>query len=421
MRAVRRLAVLSLSALLACRPEPVVTPRAKTPKTVQELVIATADEIARFGFPVDLSKLLMETREPAGMHEVADGYVAMVRRNTSHETFAQLRRALEVPPLTNGEGMREGIVQMIAASTFVGFLHDRDTLVFRTDAVQLGPNSSGPLEHALARALVFAYIDHNMGGLAASVLDASATSEVALVRQCLAEGFATYVADTIHASKRNKDAAIPTNVAAALLGTHANVPCAPGTAYVAALHAKGGWQAVLASFGQPPTSSEQLLHPSKLDLDFPVNVDIPPWPDKIGEAEQIQDDILGELGIERLLRERGYDDATATRAAIGWDGDRLGMWRQPNGEFVIVWRSVWDRELDAEQFAGTIAPFTQNEPRGFRIVQRGRMVDAVSAQSEDVAQAWYVALQDSLDQLAIEPADASGTEKLEQEPAPRSR
>jgi len=417
MRAVRRRLAVLVLALLACRPDPVVSPRTKQPKTVQELVVTTANEIGRFGFPVDLSKFLMETREPAGMNEVADGYVAMVRRSVSHETFAQLRRALEVPPLTNGAGMREGIVQMIAASTLVGFLHDRDTLVFRTDAVELG----GPLEHALARALVLAYIDHNMGGLAASVLDASATTEVALIRQCLTEGFATYVADTIHASKRNHDQAIPTDVPAALLGTHANVPCAPGVAYVAALHAKGGWQSVLAAFGQPPTSSEQLLHPSKLDKDFPVNVDLPPWPDKVGDAEQVQDDIVGELGIERVLRERGYDDVVASRAAIGWDGDRLGMWRQPNGEYVLVWRSVWDREQDAEQFAGTIAPFTTNEPRGFRIVRRGRMVDAVSAQSDEIAQAWYITLQDSLDQLAIEPADATSTSEVEAEPAPRSR
>lgn len=414
----RSLASAGLAVVTACRPDPVEpTGPVQEPATIQELVIATADEIGRFGFPVDLSKFLMETREPAGMREVADGYVTIVRRRVSHDVFAQMRRALEVPPLTNGEGMREGIVQMIAGSTLVGFLHDRDTIVFRTDAVALG----GPLEHALARALVFAYIDHNMGGLAASVLDASATTEVALIRQCLAEGFATYVADTLHASKRSRDQAIPTDVPAALLGTHANVPCAPGVAYVAALHAAGGWQTVLAAFGQPPTSTEQLLHPTKLDADFPVYVELPPWPSAAGEAEQVQDDVVGELAIERLLRERGYDDAVAARAATGWDGDRLGMWRLPSGEYVLVWRTVWDREEDAEQFAGTIAPFSPNEPRGFRIVRRGRMVDAVSAESEVVATPWYITLQESLDQLAIEPADAVSTREIEALPPPRAR
>lgn len=417
-RFLARSALAGLVALTACRPDPVVAPQDDAPPaTVQELVISTTKEVARFGFPVDLSKFLMETREPAGMHEVADGYVSIVRRRTSHEVFAQIRRALEIPPLTNGDGLREGVVQMVAASTIVGFLHDRDTIVFRTDAAQLG----GPLEHALARALVFAYIDHNMGGLAASVLDASANTEVALTRQCLAEGFATYVADTIHASKRDRSDAIPTDVAAALLGTHANVPCAPGVAYVAALHTAGGWQAVLAAFGQPPTSTEQLLHPNKLDTDFPVNVELPPWPDDAGEAELVQEDVVGELAIERILRERGYDDTVASHGAAGWDGDRLGMWRLPSGEHVLVWRSVWDREEDAEQFAGTIAPFSTNEPRGFRIVRRGRLVDAVSAESEAVATQWYITLQDSLDQLAIEPADAVSTREIEALPAPRAR
>ena len=405
--------------IASCRPDEVIEPGTtpKQPKSVQELVIATAEEIRRFGFAIDLSKFLMETREPAGMREVADGYVAIIRRSAAHELFAQLRRALEVPPLTNGAGMREGVVQMIAGSMLVGFLHDRDTLVFRTDATELG----GPLEHALARALVFAYVDHSMGGVAASVLDASATTEVALGKQCLLEGFATYVADTIHAANRNRDQAIPTDVAAALLGTFANVPCAPGVAYVASLHATGGWQAVLATFGQPVVSTEQLLHPTKRDADFPVNVALPPWPQAAGESELMQEDVVGELAIERILRERGYDDAVASRAATGWDGDRLGMWRLPSGEYVLVWRTVWDREEDAEQFAGTIAPFTNSEPRGFRIVRRGRMVDAVSAMSDEVATQWYITLQDSLDALAIEPADAVSTREIETQPPPRAR
>lgn len=414
----RKLAAVLVLAL-GCQPQSTteVPQPTKQPQTQQELIVAATDEIKRFGFSVDLTKLLMENREPAGMREVADTQVAITRRASSHEAIAQLRRALEIPPLTNGKGLREGIVQMMAQSMIVGFVHDRDIVVFNTAAYQPG----GPLEHALARALMYAYIDQRLGGLAASVFDAQSTSDAALVRQCLAEGFATYVADTIHASRRGKDAATPTDVPAALLGTHANVPCAPGTAYVAKLHSTGGWQAVVAAFGAPPTSSEQLLHPSKLDKDFPVHIELPPWPDQAGEAESLHDDILGELAIERIFRERGYDDETASKAATGWDGDRLGLWRVPSGEHVLVWRSVWDREEDAEQFAAAIAPFEKNDGHGFRIVRRGRMVDAVSAESEDVAVKWYTTLQDALDSLAIEPSDTATTRDIEAEPPPRPR
>lgn len=403
----------------ACQPEngTDVPEPSGTPKSLQDQVIASAAEVAKYGFPIDLNKFLMEVREPDGMIEVADGYVAITRRRTSHDVFAHVRRALEIPPVTNGEGMRAGIVQMIAASTMVGFQHDRDTIVFRTDAAELG----GALEHALVRALVLAYVDHNMGGLAASVLDASSATDTALVRQCLTEGFADFVADTVHSTSRFKGDEIPSKGPASLLGTHGNRPCAPGTAYVAARHADGGWQSVLVAFGAPPTSSEQLLHPKKLDKDFPVHVALPPWPAVTGEADEIQQDVVGELAIERILRERGYDDATATRAAIGWDGDRLGLWRVPSGEFVMVWRTVWDREEDAEQFAGAIAPFTSNEPRAFRIITRGRIVDAVSSESEAIAQAWYTTLQESLDQLAIEPSDTVSTREVEAEPPPRPR
>ncbi len=414
----RKLATLLLLTL-ACEPRTTVeTPvPTKEPKTQQELIVAMSEEIRRFGFSVDLAKLLMENREPAGMREVADNYVTITRKTTSFEAIAALRRALEIPPLTNGKGLREGVVQMLANSMLVGFIHDRDIVVFNTATYQPG----GPLEHALARALMFAYIDQRLGGLAASVFDSQSTSDVALVRQCLAEGFATYVADTIHASRRGKDTATPTDVAAALLGTNANVPCAPGTAYVARVHATGGWQAVVAAFGASPTSTEQLLHANKLEKDFPVHIELPFWPQHAGEAEPIHDDVMGELAIERILRERGYDDETASKAAAGWDGDRLGLWRVPSGDGVLVWRSVWDREEDAEQFAAAIAPFEKNDGHGFRIVRRGRMVDAVSAESEDLAVKWYTTLQDSLDNLAIEPSDAASTREVESEAPPRPR
>lgn len=414
----RHLAAVALVAL-GCQPDQVVVEPGpnKEPKTQQELIVAVSDEIKRFGFSVDLGKLLMENRDPKGMREVADTYVAITRKASSHEAIAHLRRALEIPPLTNGKGLREGIVQMLAQSMLVGFVHDRDIVVFNTATYQPG----GPLEHALARALMFAYIDQKLGGLAASVFDAQSTSDVALVRQCLAEGFATYVADTIHAAKRGKDTATPTDVAAALLGTHANVPCAPGTAYVARVHATGGWQAVVAAFGSAPTSTEQMLHANKLDKDFPVHVELPFWPQHAGEAESIHDDVMGELAIERILRERGYDDETASTAAAGWDGDRLGLWRVPSGDGVLVWRSVWDRDEDAEQFAAAIAPFEKNDTHTFRIVRRGRMVDAVSCESEPLAVQWYTTLQDALDTLAIEPSDAATTREVEAEPPPRPR
>lgn len=413
---------MALSALAACRPS---TGGSNPPPgdgvpakggTPQQRIVALSAEIARLGFPIELESLLMETREGKDMRAIADAWLTIVRKRSSHESFAQLRRALEIPPVTNGTGLREGVLQMLTSATEVGYLHDRDTIVFRSDVV----GQDARLDHALTRALMLAYMDQALGGLGTSVLDAQSTSDTALVRQCLAEGFATLVANTLHAAHRRKDA-VPTDVPAALLGTHANVPCAPGTEHVARLHAAGGWQAVLTAFAQPSSSTEQILHAGKLDRDFPVHVELPPWPDDAGEAEQIHDDVVGELAIERLLRERGYDDAKATRAAIGWDGDRLALWRMPSGEQVIIWRSVWDREEDADQFAGAIAPFSKDEPRGFRIVRRGRIVDAVSAESEDVATKWYITLQDALDSLAIEPSDAVSTREAEAEPPARSR
>jgi hypothetical protein len=49
------------------------------------------------------------------------------------------------------------------------------------------------------------------------------------------------------------------------------------------------------------------------------------------------------------------------------------------------------------------------------------LVDAVSCESEDIAVKWYTVLQDALDTLSIEPADAATTREVENEPPPRAR
>jgi len=107
----------------------------------------------------------------------------------------------------------------------------------------------------------------------------------------------------------------------------------------------GGWKAVDALWKRPPASTEQFLHPERRD-DAPTPVTLPPWRGR----EPLVTVELGELGARGWLaavlpRER------AEAAAAGWDGDRAGLWRAQDGTWRVRWRSTWDTEEDAREFA----------------------------------------------------------------------
>jgi hypothetical protein len=47
----------------------------------------------------------------------------------------------------------------------------------------------------------------------------------------------------------------------------------------------------------------------------------------------------------------GFDlPESATEAAAGWDGDRYSVWANGDDD-VVLWRTVWDSEADATEFA----------------------------------------------------------------------
>jgi hypothetical protein len=118
---------------------------------------------------------------------------------------------------------------------------------------------------------------------------------------------------------------------------------------------RGSWSAVNASFADPPTSTEQVLHPEKYAprrrRDVPTALSFPPQGplDKPG-WELVKENTLGELQVEVLFRGKLGGDASS-KAAAGWDGDTYRLYRRrgSQGEAVLVWASTWDRERDAAE------------------------------------------------------------------------
>ena len=141
-------------------------------------------------------------------------------------------------------------------------------------------------------------------------------------------------------------------------------PYLAGQAFVAALRAEGGWDSVNAAYADPPASTEQVLHPEKyLDRDDPTAVALPAdLGDALGAGwTKAEENNFGEFQTSVLLADlalgEGFDAVggsslpeAVVAAAAGWDGDRYAVWANGDRDS-IVWRSVWDSDEDAVEFA----------------------------------------------------------------------
>jgi hypothetical protein len=108
----------------------------------------------------------------------------------------------------------------------------------------------------------------------------------------------------------------------------------------------GGWAGVDALYRDPPTSTEQVLHPAtKL---FPRErahrVTLPRSADR-----QLAGNVLGELQWQIYLAQ--WKSPRAVEASEGWGGDRFSVTRRSDGRLIGRIATIWDSPADAAQFA----------------------------------------------------------------------
>ncbi len=131
------------------------------------------------------------------------------------------------------------------------------------------------------------------------------------------------------------------------------------TMNLGAFTAGGGYGGVDSLFANPPDSTEQVLHPDKLnprEAPVPVAIDA-------GRIGQLGDgwcvalqDTLGEFQLGVMLGDAaGADKSTADAAAAGWGGDRVALVQGPNGASAVVLDTVWDTDADATAYNAALA------------------------------------------------------------------
>ena len=116
------------------------------------------------------------------------------------------------------------------------------------------------------------------------------------------------------------------------------------------LFRQGGWEAVNAAYADPPTTSEQIMHPSKYDdREPPLAIDLPDVAHALGEGwEKVDVDVMGEFFYKLVLEER-IPTRRASRDAASWGGDRYVLLRGPGGSNLFLDLARWDTERDAEE------------------------------------------------------------------------
>jgi hypothetical protein len=146
---------------------------------------------------------------------------------------------------------------------------------------------------------------------------------------------------------------------APVLDALSSFPYDDGEAFVRALYDEGGWPAVDAAYANPPTSTEQILHPERyLAGDgrgvlggAPLPLTLPPLTGTLGGGYHlIYADTVGEL-LLRLHLENQLPAAEAAEAAAGWGGDLCAAYHDAgSGQTVVVLRTAWDTAADLEEF-----------------------------------------------------------------------
>jgi hypothetical protein len=131
-------------------------------------------------------------------------------------------------------------------------------------------------------------------------------------------------------------------------------PYLKGLVFCAHLANADGWASVDAAYRNPPESTEQILHPEKYQgdaADRPMRIALktldagPDW-------KEVGQNVVGEMQLAILLRDEG-----GRRAAAGWDGDRFAVFEGPDGKLGLVWRTTWDTDDDAREFATSYTRF----------------------------------------------------------------
>ena len=170
-------------------------------------------------------------------------------------------------------------------------------------------------------------------------------------------------------------------------------PYTAGQRFVDALSDQGGTTAVNDALRTFPTTTEQILHPSKFPGEVAKPVNVPDFAPTFGPKwHDLDVMVVGELWLKALLDLR-LDEAAATSAAAGWGGGVYRAWSD-GGDVAVIVSTVWDTTNDAKEFSDALSQWlSRGSGPGLVLKADGNRVQAGFASSKDVMGAVSAALR----------------------------
>lgn len=278
-------------------------------------------------------------------------------RRESEAVGTFLRLAGLAPPSFEIEDATEGAGELVG-----GFYRPRVNRLYLVEQPLQGPRG---IERLSAHELEHALQDQNYpDALKLGALDGE--EEIAL--SALVEGDASVVERRyarrhlgLSTAATDRSLLSPANVAVGLppaLVASVRFPYTAGADFVGRLRRRGGWESVDKAFEDPPTTTEQILHPGKwLAREGGERVATPP-PGFLGPAWRRAPVVeSGELDALVILA-AGVPADVAARAAKGWDGGAFSVYELPgpacegvcrdSNAAVVTYR--WETPADAAEF-----------------------------------------------------------------------
>lgn len=378
--------------------------------------IANARELlAAIGYPVP-AVVTHEERSAVQVLTDLDAQQELFQTAGSFELQHALLSRLRLPAGDSPQDLRRQTIASMAGglSAYYDPLRKRFALL-STEARAVSDRLGGGL-HLVVHELVHAHQDEREGGLARFFGRMPRTIDAVLARRCAIEGeadLAALLAIGGEAALAQLDTEVTRVLTSVLGGELSGLIYDAGRRLALASHRSAGLDGVRALWTDPPTSSEQALHPGKRGEDLPTTLTAPELPG----FRAARTTTLGELFTLHLLRQLGVEQLEAVIAVAGWDGDLLVAYdRGEERDVVLLWRSVWDREEDAVDFESRLKPRAR-----VVISRRGRVVDWIAFETTGLRAMVAAAFARQREEPPENPADARSTAAAERELRERLR
>jgi hypothetical protein len=173
----------------------------------------------------------------------------------------------------------------------------------------------------------------------------------------------------------------------AILSAGLTFPYDDGFRFVLAEFRSGNWEAVNQLYEDPPSSTEQILHPEAYATDDePIDVTVPAdLATRMGDGWSLGlEDTFGEFQTSIWLANAGANNASlSATGAAGWGGDRLAYLTGPGDADALVWLTEWDTAVDATDFEAAALREVEALPRPGRVVKTSDTEVAVIIGSDE--------------------------------------